>query len=73
MFPGAIVESKPQLFELQDRVRIDQTKEREESRSLRTAGMPPPDDAAKLLGSVWCILCIALSIHLLSSPANLLV
>ena len=72
MFPGAIVESKPQLFGLPEHVRTDQSKARE-SRSLKTAGMPSPDDAAKLLGSVWCILCIAFSIHLLSSPANLLV
>lgn len=45
---GVVVEAKPQVGELT--VRSDQDAKKDEPRKPPTAGMPPAEDAAKLLG-----------------------
>lgn len=52
---GVVVEAKPQLVGLHERVRSDQGNTKAEPRKLPTAGLPPAEDAAKLLGV--CLQC----------------
>lgn len=50
---GVVVEAKPQVGDLT--LRVDQDTKKDEPRKPPTAGMPPAEDAAKLLG--MCLQC----------------
>lgn len=52
---GAVVEAKPQLVGMYDRVRSDKDNIKDEPRKLPSAGLPPAEDAAKLL--MMCLQC----------------